>query len=101
MSKKDRRALAAQYEIGANLSGIVMKVSPDDKKVILYKEELAGAGNRRSANDEVKQYLTNQKTESGEKLELPQELLDIASQAEKDGVENELSDSESDEQKEE
>ena len=65
------------------------------------KEELAGASNRRSANDEVKQYLTNQKTESGEKLELPQELLDIASQAEKDGVENELSDSESDEQKEE
>ena len=101
MSKKDRRALATQYEIGANLSGIVMKVSPEDKKVILYKEELAGAGNRRSANDEVKQYLTNQKTESGEKLELPQELLDIASQAEKDGVENELSDSESDEQKEE
>ena len=101
MSKKDRRALATQYEIGANLSGIVMKVSPEDKKVILYKEELAGAGNRRSANDEVKQYLTNQKTESGEKLELPQELLDIASQAEKDGVENELSDSESDKQKEE
>ena len=99
MSKKDRRALATQYEIGANLSGIVMKVSPEDKKVILYKEELAGAGNRRSANDEVKQYLTNQKRESGEKLELPQELLDIASQAEKDGVEKELSDSELDKQK--
>lgn len=101
MSKKDRRALATQYEIGANLSGIVMKVSPEDKKVILFKEELAGAGNRTSANDEVKQYLTNQKTDSGEKLELPQELLDIASQAEKDGEGNESSVSESDEQKEE
>ena len=101
MSKKDRRALATQYEIGANLSGIVMKVSPEDKKVILFKEELAGAGNRTSANDEVKQYLTNQKTDSGEKLELPQELLDIASQAEKDGEGNESSGSESDEQKEE
>ena len=88
MSKKDRRALASQYEVGANLSGIVMKVSPEDKKVVLYKEELAGAANRTSANDEVKQYLTNQKTDSGEKLELPQELLDIASQAEKEGVEN-------------
>ena len=88
MSKKDRRALANQYEIGANLSGIVMKVSPEDKKVVLYKEELAGAGNRTSANDEVKQYLTNQKTDSGEKLELPQELIDIASQAEKDGIED-------------
>ena len=88
MSKKDRRALASQYEVGANLSGIVMKVSPEDKKVVLYKEELAGAANRTSANDEVKQYLTNQKTDSGEKLDLPQELLDIASQAEKEGVED-------------
>ena len=35
MSKKDRRALASQYEVGANLSGIVMKVSPEDKKIIL------------------------------------------------------------------
>ena len=100
MSKKDRRALANQYEVGANLSGIVMKVSPEDKKVVLYKEELAGTGNRTSANDEVKQYLTNQKMDSGEKLELPQELLDIASQAEKDGVDNEVSESETEEQKE-
>ena len=85
MSKKDRKTLASQYEVGANLSGLVMKVSPEDKKIILYKEELAGAGRRNSATDEVKQYLNNQKTNSGEKLELPQELLDIASQAEKDG----------------
>ena len=85
MSKKDRRSLAGQYEIGANLSGIVMKVSPEDKKVVLYKEELAGTGKRTSATDEVKQYLRNQETTSGEKLEFPQELLDLASQAEKDG----------------
>ncbi|MEL1226601.1 MAG: 30S ribosomal protein S1 [Candidatus Neomarinimicrobiota bacterium] len=101
MSKKDRRVLANQYEIGANLSGIVMKVSPEDKKVVLYKEELAGTGNRTTANDEVKQYLTNQKTDSGEKLELPQELIDIASQAEKDGIEDDSTASESEEQKEE
>ena len=101
MSKKDRRALANQYEIGANLSGIIMKVSPEDKKVVLYKEELAGTGNRTSANDEVKQYLTNQKTDSGEKLELPQELIDIASQAEKDGIDDDSMAPESEEQKEE
>ena len=82
MSKKDRRNLASQYEVGANLSGIVMKVSPEDKKVILYKEELTGSIKRASANDEVKQYLNNQKTDSGEKLELPQELIDLASQVE-------------------
>ena len=82
MSKKDRRNLASQYEVGANLSGIVMKVSPEDKKVILYKEELAGTVKRTSANDEVKQYLTNQNMDSGEKLDLPQELIDLASQVE-------------------
>ena len=82
MSKKDRRNLASQYEVGANLSGIIMKVSAEDKKVILYKEELAGTVKRTSANDEVKQYLTNQSKDTGEKLELPQELIDLASKVE-------------------
>ena len=92
MSKKDRRNLASQYEVGANLSGIVMKVSPEDKKVILYKEELAGNVKRASANDEVKQYLNNQNTDFGEKLELPQELIDLASQVEGDFPSKKLED---------
>ena len=83
MSKKDRRALASQYEVGANLSGIVMKVSPEDKKIILFKEELAG-GSTQSATDEVKDYLKNQKMETGGKIEIPQELLDNAKDAEKE-----------------
>ncbi len=101
MSKKDRRALASQYEVGANLSGIVMTVAPEDKKVVLYKEELAGTGKRTSATDEVKQYLSNQQTGTGEKLELPQELLDLASQAEKDGGDNQAAEVESEDQQEE
>ena len=84
MSKKDRRVLASQYEIGANLSGIVMKVSPEDKKIILFKEELAGGGSTQSATDEVKDYLKNQKMETGGKIEIPQELLDNAKDAEKE-----------------
>ena len=84
MSKKDRRSLASQYEIGANLSGIVMKVSPEDKKIILFKEELAGGGSTQSATDEVKDYLKNQKMETGGKIEIPQELLDNAKDAEKE-----------------
>ena len=101
MSKKDRRTLASQYEVGANLSGIVMKVSPEDKKVVLYKEELAGTGRTTTATDEVKQYLKNQETGSGEKLELPQELLDMASEAEKDGVSEKSIDSVSNTEQEE
>ena len=74
-----------------------MKVSPDDKKVILYKEELAGAGGLKaaSANDEVKSYLKNQDTGTGEKLEFPEELLEQAKQAEQEGVSEETTDEES------
>ncbi|HJM33707.1 MAG TPA: 30S ribosomal protein S1, partial [Candidatus Marinimicrobia bacterium] len=97
MSKRDRRAMAGQYEIGANLSGIVMKVSPEDKKVILYKEELAGAGGTSpaSAVDEVKNYLKNQDSGTGEKLEFPEELLEQAKQAEQEGVSGDSPDEES------
>ena len=97
MSKRDRRAMAGQYEIGANLSGIVMKVSPEDKKVILYKEELAGAGGTSpaSAVDEVKNYLKNQVSGTGEKLEFPEELLEQAKQAEQEGVSGDPPDEES------
>jgi small subunit ribosomal protein S1 len=95
MSKRDRKALASQYEVGANLSGIVMTVAPDDKKVVLYKEELAGTGKSTNATNEVKQYLKNQDTDSSEKLDLPQELLDMASEAEKDGISDEPEDSDS------
>ena len=83
MSKRDRRALASQFEVGANLSGIVMQVSPEDRKVILFKEELAG-GNRQSANSAVKEFLKNQDDAEGEKLELPLELIEQAKSAEKE-----------------
>ncbi|MEC7746588.1 MAG: 30S ribosomal protein S1 [Candidatus Neomarinimicrobiota bacterium] len=97
MSKRDRRAMAGQYEIGANLSGIVMKVSPEDKKVILYKEELVGPGGTSpaSAVDEVKNYLKNQDSGTGEKLEFPEELLEQAKQAEQEGVPGDPPDEES------
>jgi len=97
MSKRDRRAMAGQYEIGANLSGIVMKVSPEDKKVILYKEELVGGGGTSpaSAVDEVKNYLKNQDSGTGEKLEFPEELLEQAKQAEQEGVPGDPPDEES------
>ena len=38
--------------------------------------------------------MKNQDTDSGEKLDLPQELLELASEAEKDGVPDESGESE-------
>ncbi|MBL7013925.1 MAG: 30S ribosomal protein S1 [Candidatus Marinimicrobia bacterium] len=83
MSKRDRRSLASQFEVGANLSGIVMQVSPEDRKVILFKDELAG-GNRQTANNAVKEFLKNQDEAEGEKLEIPLELIEQAKSAEKE-----------------
>ena len=50
----------------------------------MFKEELAGGGNTQSATDEVKDYLKNQKMETGGKIEIPQELHDNAKDAEKE-----------------
>ena len=58
-------------------------------------------GKRTSAADEVKQYLSNQEIDSGEKLELPQELLNLASHAEKDGVDDTPTEPESESEQEE
>ena len=89
MSKRDRRSLASQYEIGANLSGNCDESFPEDKKVILYKEELVGNTKTASANDEVKNYLKNQDTTTGEKIDFPKELLEQARSAEPEGnIEN-------------
>ena len=41
-------------------------------------------GNRTNANDEVKEYLKKQQTNTGEKMEMPQELLDLANQVKQD-----------------
>jgi hypothetical protein len=45
--------------------------------------------------------LSNQETDSGEKLELPQELLDLTSHAEKDGVDDTPTEPESESEQEE
>ena len=69
---------------------------------MLYKEELSGTGGGKpaSANEEVKSYLKNQNTSSGAKLEFPEELLEVAKHAEKEGPDEESSEelSESDEE---
>ena len=45
---------------------------------------MAGGGSTQSAADEVKDYLKNQKMDTGAKMDIPQELLDNAKDAEKE-----------------
>ncbi|MFQ6613395.1 MAG: 30S ribosomal protein S1 [Fidelibacterota bacterium] len=70
-SKRERKTLAQQFKIGEPITGIVMEVKPDDKKIILYKDELSTAGKKRSPRDEVQDYLKNQDSPATEKIEIP------------------------------
>ncbi len=73
-SKKERKTLVQQYKIGEPISGIVMEVKPDDKKIVLFKEELSSSGKRHTKHDEVQDYLKNQDSPATEKIEIPDAL---------------------------
>ena len=51
------------------MDGVVMEVKPDDKKVILYKEELSA--DEPTKKDDVQEYLNSQGAPEGEKIEIP------------------------------
>lgn len=84
-SKRERKTLAQQFKIGEPITGIVMEVKPDDKKIILYKDELSTAGKKRSPRDEVQDYLKNQDSPATEKIEIPDALKDSGDDAEDSG----------------
>ncbi|NOZ76065.1 MAG: 30S ribosomal protein S1, partial [FCB group bacterium] len=84
-SKRERKTLVQQYKIGEPISGIVMEVKPDEKKIILFKDELSTAGKKRSPRDEVQDYLKNQDSPATEKIEIPDALKDSGSDKEDSG----------------
>jgi len=73
-SKRERKALIQQYKIGEPITGIVMEVKPDEKKIVLFKEELSSSGKKQSPRDEVQDYLKNQDSPATEKIEIPDAL---------------------------
>lgn len=70
-SKKERKRLMTLYKPGEEMTGNVMEVRPDDKKIILYVDTLPEPEMKTSKKNEVKEYLKNQETEVGEKIEIP------------------------------
>ena len=81
-SKRERKSLARQFNPGDTISGNVMEVKPDDKKVILYVEEFSGDDSEKSPKDAVKEYLDTQEKPASEKIELPEELTGAATEEE-------------------
>ena len=75
-SKKSRKEVLTKLTAGDNLTGHVMEVKPDDKKVVVFIEELSGEINTGSKEDEVTEFLNKQDKPASEKIKLPDELTD-------------------------
>jgi len=71
-TKRQRKALSLKYKPGQKISSVVMEVKPEDKKVVLFMEELSN--DQLSKKDDVQDYLNNQESPATEKIEIPIEI---------------------------
>ena len=71
-TKRQRKALSLKYKPGQKISSVVMEVKPEDKKVVLFMEELSN--DQLSIKDDVQDYLNNQESPATEKIEIPTEV---------------------------
>ena len=67
--KRQRKALSSKHKPGQKLKGVVMEVKPEDKKVVLFSDELSV--DTPDKQDDVQDYLDSQDGPVGEKIEIP------------------------------
>ena len=85
-TKKQRKEIIQKYDVGQKISGSVMEVKPENKKVILFSDELS---DKNIQKDEIKDFLDNQEQPIGERIEIPENISDdVKSDAESDSVSN-------------
>jgi small subunit ribosomal protein S1 len=75
-SKKDRKSISGNYKAGASIEAIVMEVKPEEKKVVLFIDELGEPKKKKISKNPVKEYLKNQESPATEKIEIPEGLLE-------------------------
>ncbi len=85
-SKKERKEVVLQLNPGDSVSGNVMEVKPDDKKIILFSEEYS-ENNVKESNDSVKDFLKEQDAPASEKIEMPEMLQKEISEESTEAVE--------------
>lgn len=72
--KRQRKALSSKHKTGQKLKGVVMEVKPEDKKVVLFSDELSV--DTPDKQDDVQDYLDTQEGPVGEKIEIPSASTD-------------------------
>mgnify|MGYP001181718751 FL=1 len=70
-TKKQRKEITQKYSLGEKIRGSVLEVKPENKKVILFSEELS---DKNIQKDEIKDFLDNQEEPAGERIEIPEEI---------------------------
>ena len=68
-SRRQRKEFSTKYKIGQVISGSVMEVKPEDKKVIIFVDEISS--DLSLEKDDVKEFLDNQSAPEGEKIQIP------------------------------
>ena len=80
-SSKSRKEKLSKYNSGDKITGLVMEVKPDDKKIVVYVEDLSDQ-KKSSSKDDVEDYLSGQDKPAAQKIEIPDELTDESSEEE-------------------
>jgi small subunit ribosomal protein S1 len=80
-SSKGRKEKLSKYNSGDKITGLVMEVKPDDKKIVVYIEDLSDQKNSSSKGD-VEEYLSGQDEPAAQKIEIPDELTEKSSKEE-------------------
>ncbi len=80
-SSKGRKEKLSKYNSGDKITGLVMEVKPDDKKIVVHIEDLSDQKNSSSKGD-VEEYLSGQDEPAAQKIEIPDELTEKSSKEE-------------------
>jgi len=80
-SSKGRKEKLSKYNSGDKITGLVMEVKPEDKKIVIYIEDLSDKNNSSSKGD-VEEYLSGQDEPAAQKIEIPDELTEKSSKEE-------------------
>ena len=72
--KKNKKTIISKYKVGDKINATVMEIKPEDKKIVLFVEELGG--DKSTTKNDVQEFIDNQIEPVGEKIEIPNENAD-------------------------
>ena len=84
--KKQHKEVTSKLNPGDTVSGNVMEVKPDDKKIILFSKKYSEEGEK-ATKDSVKDFLDDQDVPASEKINIPEELQKEISEEKTDAEE--------------